>query len=150
MSRSLAFAVIAFVALLAVPRTSSAAGITFVESAYGLNFGCGSSPSSPACLPVDGLSNNCPFCYSSTTTEGLLSFNQSFMVGTNSVTFNAQTQSSYGELHAAASTAVSTTASVRKEIVTGFSFDRGHRLARSRTSGHGHSHTTRRANSDIS
>jgi hypothetical protein len=104
MSRSLAFAVIVLVAWLAFPGIASAAGITFVESAYGLNFGCGSTPTAPACQPVDGLSNVCPFCYASTTGTNLLSFSQTFAVTGATTTFAAQTQTSPGVLHASATT----------------------------------------------
>jgi hypothetical protein len=84
-----------------LPKAASADGVTFVESTYGLNFGCTPTSASP-CLTVDNLSNGCPFCYASTTTTDPLSFSQTFTAGAFSTTFTAQAQSTYGSLHAGA------------------------------------------------
>ena len=101
MFRIFAVAVALIVALFASPGTSSAAGITFVESTYGLNFGCVGA----GCLPVDGLSNaGCNFCYSSITNTNVLAFSQTFSpVPPFFATYNAQAQTSPGSLHASAS-----------------------------------------------
>ena len=107
MSSRLLGVVLLAVAVIVPARTASATGITFVESQIGLNFGCGSTPTSMACQPVDGLSNQCPFCFTTTTGTELLSFNQTFTVAPFSTTFTAQVQSAPGSLHASASASYS-------------------------------------------
>ena len=115
-SRLLGVALLA-VAVIVPARTASATGITFVESQIGLNFGCGSTATSPACQPVDGLSNQCPFCFTTTTGTEVLSFNQTFTVAPNTVTFTAQAQSSPGSLHASASASYSRPTGVDSRFV---------------------------------
>lgn len=105
-SRLLGVALLAL-AVFVPARTASATGITFVESQIGVNFGCGSTPTSAPCQPVDGLSNQCPFCFTTTAGTGLIAFNQTFTVAPNTVTFTAQAQTSAGFLHASASASYS-------------------------------------------
>ncbi len=116
-------AVLTLVAALGLPRVSSAAPITFVESQYGLNFGCVGA----ACQPVDVFSNVCAFCRGVITSADLLSFSQTFTVGANTVTFSAQAQSAPGSLHASASGSYSRSgtdsravyaASIFRELIT--------------------------------
>lgn len=93
LARRFAVAVLAVAALLGLPTPSSATGISFVESTYGLNFGCTTNCQS------DGLSN----FLTTIVTTSLLSFSQTFVNGTATTTFTAQAQSDYGSLHASAS-----------------------------------------------
>jgi hypothetical protein len=106
LSRSLVVVALATLAVLGSARTSSAT--SFVESSYGLHFGCG-GPGNP-CRSVDNISNMCPFCFGFTTDTGLLSFSDTFYFGTLFTSFTVQVQSSYGSLHASADASYSRSA----------------------------------------